>query len=1160
MEVCGRRRYDSTPPPVHHLPAYVALERWAPTRRVVVVAPVDASGPRRLLAAGARGVIVVGGDLPPIPGTERYEGVPKIPAGDATVDMVACIEAYGTLGDTERHQLVREAYRVLRPGGIFAAWIRHPPGPEDTVDFWTLEEELSAVYERTYMVAQMPWRGFSLAPVLDQLQGGAEGAGTGSAPTLTLDEGLLDVLPEASHYLAIAFRQRPSAKLVERLTAECLLVPTPEVAPEPVTVVPTPVPVVEARVELDALREELGHARVREATLTQQVTSLQAEMREADAAARELEQSADVQLQAARDESQRHQARARALEQDLSRRVQALQGEVAQARKRAKALEEGLEERVAVLREQAEQAAARARALEEQLAQVRDEDLPRQLEALRQQLQRSQAAYEDTEAEREELQAQLRTKTTDITVLTGSVRDLEQSLARMSERLEARARELESQSNARAELQQRHDALVEERDRLEHQVQVAIAEREGARQLAARVEAELEQARRRLGEQQEALSTRTQEASRLAGEQQALRERLQHQEAMLDQTRSRAEELSATAAAGHEQGRMLAEVARDRDNLREELGKRAAEIDRLDERLWEIREELQKERLDAVRMAAELERLRDQSDRAREAEQARAREVEQLSKELRGLEVEHAESLGALRSRDEEASRLRRDLAVLSGESADLASLRVELGARGRELAEREDQLQQARAREADAMALARRREQQVAEAGAELERLRKAAEEGAGLTAGLRSELDVRALAAEQLAASMAAMQRQAEELRAERRKAEAVAEQLQRRVEQEAAEQEALRRRLRSREQELEEVVSTNESSGAELYRLRRELEVAAQANEELEQALSRQGDVEEGPTLLQEQQWPEEAIGEIRRLKGLLADTARRHVEQLQRVEALAGAAADGNADADRRRVRMLELEVTVRAEEQEQLLGLLESAEQKIWEMTDASDRNAARLAAGLAQLEKHKEQIDELHDELEVSRNLLAAAQARALEQERLLASERAKLARAGIGPDGLPPASRGGDTGQEVDDLFAELDAGGDGDGDGGGRSMVDLEGPTPRGATAPAPEAGAPKMQVADQAGSMSSPAASRSNPRMVIEALADGEWPDPPAELEDVDGKGDASKKDLRDKGRPRPVNKQGPPPKPPQGPRVALVRDRADDADGDGGAGNG
>lgn len=1156
----------AAPSPVHHLPAYVALERWAATRRVVVVAPLDASGPLRLLAAGARGVIVVGGELPPIPGTERYEGVPKIPAGDATVDMVACIESYGRLDDADRRQLVREAYRVLRPGGIFAAWIRHPPGPDDAVDFWTLEEELAEVYERTYMVAQMPWRGFSLAPVLDQAQGGGQGA-PGQAPTapaLTLDEGLLASLPEASHYLAVAFRQRPSAKLVERLTAECLLVPLPEPEPGPAPATPA----VETRAELDGLREELGQARVREATLTQQIASLQAEMRDADAQAREVEESVERQLQAARDESQRHQARARALEQDLGRRVQALQGEVAQARKRAKALEESLEERVAVLRDQAEQSNARARALEEQLAAVREEDLPRQLEALRQQLQRSQAAYEDTEAEREELQTQLRTKTTDITVLTGTVRDLEQSLARMSERVEARARELESQANARAELQQRHDAMLEERDRLEHQVQVAIAEREGARQLAARVEAELEQVRRRHGDQQEALAIKAQEASRLAGELQALRERLQHQEAMLDQTRSRAEELSATAAAGHEQGRMLAEVARDRDHMREELSKRATEIDRLDERLWEVREELQKERLDAVRQAAELERLREQAERAREAEHARSREVEQLSKELRALEVEHAESLGALRSRDEEVARLRRDLVAMTSESADLASLRAELQARGRELADRDEQLQQARAREQDAIALAKRRELQLADAGVELERLHRAAEESMGLTAGLRSELDVRSLEAEQLAASMAAMQRQVEELRSERRKAEAAAEQLQRRIEQEAAEQEALRRRLRAREQELEEVVSTNESSGAELYRLRRELEVAAQANEELEQALSRT-DVEEGPTLLQEQQWPEEAIGEIRRLKGMLADTARRHMEQLQRVEALAGM-ADGNADADRRRVRMLELEVTVRAEEQEQLLGLLESAEQKIWEMTDASDRNAARLAAGLAQLEKHKEQIDELHDELEVSRNLLAAAQARALEQERLLASERAKLARAGIGPDGLPPSPRGVDPGQEVDDLFAELDAG-----NGGGTSMVDLEAPRAEGSrgaparlppaprVAAAPEPGAPRTPVADRSGSMGSPAASRSSARMVIEALEDGEWPDPPAELEEVS----ARKKDdaSRPAGGTSPSIKPpssglahvlGPPPKPPQ-PRVALVRDRADDAGSDDGS---
>jgi hypothetical protein len=120
----------------------------------------------------------------------------------------------------------------------------------------------------------------------------------------------------------------------------------------------------------------------------------------------------------------------------------------------------------------------------------------------------------------------------------------------------------------------------------------------------------------------------------------------------------------------------------------------------------------------------------------------------------------------------------------------------------------------------------------------------------------------------------------------------------------------------------------------------------------------------------------------------------------------------------ADADA--IRRLRLEVDLRAEEQEVLLGQLESAEQRIWEMTDASDRNAARLAAGLAQLERQREQLEEVIDELEVTRRLLSAAQARALEQERLLGAERAKLARAGLGPEGFPVSTNP----TSMEDLF----------------------------------------------------------------------------------------------------------------------------------------
>ncbi|MEM7159145.1 MAG: methyltransferase domain-containing protein [Myxococcota bacterium] len=1126
------------------MPAYVALERWAATRRVVVVAPTDSVGPRRLLDAGARGVIVVGGELPPIPGTERYQGVPTLPVGDATIDMVLCVEAYATLAPEPRRQLLREAYRVLRPGGLFASWIRHPPGPDDQIDFWTLEEELGTVFERTYMMAQMPWRGFSLAPVLDVEQT--------SAPALTLDEGLLDEPPEASHYLAVSFRQRPSAKLIERLTAECLLVPLPdpEVEPEPkpepepaanqeadvdvvstqpITTVPREVLLI-ATAEKNTLKKQLDELKAREAELAERLETSNAEVIQAraDAAALErnlnaqrasaeaeshakvesLEQRLGEQLEAARATAKAERSRARALQEDLGQRIKALQTEVSQTRQRAQALDQGLEQRVAVLHEQAEQARERADVLQSSLAEAQDLDLPGQLDALRGELGDAQAAYQDAQGQVDELEEQLRTKATDLTVLTATVKDLEQSLARMSERVEARARELETQATARAELQQRYDHLAEERDGLTHQIEVAIAEREGVRQLAERSEAELEQARRRYAEQQELLAEKSQEASRFSGELQVLRERLQHQEEMLDQSRSRTEELTATAAKGHEQGRMLAEVARDRDQLREELKRRAAEIDTLEERLWTTREEVQKERLDGVRLSGEIERAREQAERAREAEQARNQELEQLGGELRRLEVAKAEAQGLQHSREEEIARLRRDMETMSTESADIASLRADLQSRSREIADLTGKLEQARVREQDAVAQAKRRETQLSDAGAELERMRRSTDEMNGVSASLQSELDVKSLEAEQLAASVADLQRQLEEVRGDRRKSASSTEQLQRRLELEAAEQEALRRRLRAREQELEDVVNTNESSGVELYKLRRELEAAAQANEALEEALKLQPGVEEGPTLLQEQQWPEEAISEIRRLKRMMAERTRQHAEQLARVDVMADA-AEGGADLDGQRARNLEREVQVRAEEQEHILGLLESAEQKIWEMTDASDRNAARLAASLAQLEKHKEQIDELHDELEVGRNLLAAAQARSLEQERMLASERHKLARAGIGADGLPPTVRNNDPGKEVDDLFAELEMGE------GGNSMVDLEPPRkkpvvkPPPPPRPVPEAGAPRMQIGDQTGTMSSPGkpASRSSSRMVIEPMeGEVDWPEPPAQLEEV------------------------------------------------------
>jgi myosin heavy subunit len=166
-------------------------------------------------------------------------------------------------------------------------------------------------------------------------------------------------------------------------------------------------------------------------------------------------------------------------------------------------------------------------------------------------------------------------------------------------------------------------------------------------------------------------------------------------------------------------------------------------------------------------------------------------------------------------------------------------------------------------------------------------------------------------------------------------------------------------------------------------------------------------------------------------------------RRLREREQELETLgstrgvtsAGDPAEGSELAG---IRRFELELEIRVREQEIMVGLLEAAEQRVWELTDAEDRSAARFAASLARLEKYREQLEDTQGELEVTRKLLAAAQARALEQERLLASERAKLVRVGVRAD--PANSSGND--ESIDSLFAELEV--------GDHQMVDLKTPPP--------------------------------------------------------------------------------------------------------------
>lgn len=984
--------YDSSNPfVVYHLPAYVALQRWATGRTVVVVEPSGLDGPRRLRSAGARRVVVVGGSHNPETGIECVPSWNELPRTRGTIDLALCIERYAQLEAHQRHELLTEARARLGPPGVFAAWAPHG---SQGIDFWTLEEEFRRRFRRVFMLAELPWRGVSLAPVLDDHQSAPQ-------PSLGLDESLLDSIPTASHYLAIGTVGEPSASLLTDLTGQCLLVPVPGDATEE---------------SIDESREFIINARLEE-----ELTRARAEAGAAKTRVGELEAEAGATST--------------------------------------------LRDRIAELQARIDEQPQQAETVDPAVVSERD--------ALRQEV-------EELQAELEEAQSRVTRGANDLTILTNSVRDLEQALDRATELAGQRASEVDAKADQLTELAAKLRASDAERASVAHQLELALTEREGARQLATRVEAELELSRRRLTKHEEQLAAKIDDTARFKTDAEVARSRAEQAEEQLTEARSREERLSASAAENAEQGRVLAEVAVDRDRLREELGRRSTQISELEDRLWTARDEVQKERLDNVRLSSDTERLRDQAERSRQAETDRAKDVQRLSAELHKLELERADLLGVVRSRKEDIERLQQEATALANETDEVAALHAELNARGRELGELTGKLESARGREQEAVALARKRESQLSEVGVELERLRTSAEEHSATASGLQGELDVKALEVEQLAASVSDLQSQ---LGAQRRvvsTSEGRKEDLQKDVERAVADREELRRKLRTREQELEDLVSAHESSGVEVYKLRRELEAAAQANEQLEEALGLQPGVE--IDVIDESKWPEEARSELKRVKGQLAAQSRRHAEQLAARDAVT--ATESGVDSDR--LRRLRLEIDVRGQEQEHMLSMLDSAEQRIWEMTDAADRNAARLAASLAQLERHKEELDETRDELEVTRKLLNAAQARALEQERLLASERAKLAR--VGAD----ASNRGTIEETVDVLFADLD-------DTGG-SMVDLGGGFPK-PVPPIVDEPAVPTAVSDRSGSGSDVLQVGGGPRVVVEAIdggsTDGEDP---------------------------------------------------------------
>jgi chromosome segregation ATPase len=413
-----------------------------------------------------------------------------------------------------------------------------------------------------------------------------------------------------------------------------------------------------------------------------------------------------------------------------------------------------------------------------------------------------------------------------------------------------------------------------------------------------------------------------------------------------------------------------------------------------------------------VRLASEIERAHDLAKRSHDNEQALNREVERLNSELRRAEVECAELRADVSSRDSQLARMRED-ATRAAKAGDLEEIQETLQKRAEEIAEFTTELEQARAREQDAADLATRRELELIDAEQERQRLSSLTKKQADDAAGMASELEVKQLEVEQLESAISDLKQQLEAQRELVRDYERGMVEVQNDLEAATSEQQLLRARLRERDQQLAEITTTQTSKSKELEKLREELHDAVAAHGQLESMLEATLAAADAEVDSQEKMGEgggiAEARREIRRLKEYVENESRRHTEQLRERE-------DGErqrlAEATQR-TQLLQLEATVRAQEQEFMLVKLDEAEQRIWMMTDATDRNAARLAAGLAQLEQNEEKLAELRDELEVTRQLLAQEQSRALEQERLLANERAKLARAGVTRNPAAPAAQG---------------------------------------------------------------------------------------------------------------------------------------------------
>ncbi|MCA9663422.1 MAG: hypothetical protein KC486_34145, partial [Myxococcales bacterium] len=175
-------------------------------RLVVVIGEARADGCRRLLAAGARRVFVIGGGVGAEPGIEVHPARETLPLRDASVDVVS-------ISSEEIPRVsVAEIRRVLRQGGTLAVYLERAD-PQAQAD---VAAALAPSFAAIEWLALSPWQGLTIAPIAGE-------GGDREAPRQAIfSDDLLAAAPRPVALLALASAEpRPREE-------ECVLLALPQ--------------------------------------------------------------------------------------------------------------------------------------------------------------------------------------------------------------------------------------------------------------------------------------------------------------------------------------------------------------------------------------------------------------------------------------------------------------------------------------------------------------------------------------------------------------------------------------------------------------------------------------------------------------------------------------------------------------------------------------------------------------------------------------------------------------------------------------------------------------------------------------------------------------------------------------------------------------------